>query len=57
MLLVMIINIFLEWTDSQTIFKAFKTQKEVIAFLESVKKNSGLVSTDCGDIKILAAEK
>lgn len=48
---------FLEWTDSQTIFKAFKTQKEVIAFLESVKKNSGLVSTDCGDIKILVTEK
>lgn len=48
---------FLEWTDSQTIFKGFNTQKEVIAYLESVKKNGGWVSTDCGNIKILATEK
>ena len=48
---------FLEWTDSKTIYKGFKTQKEVVAYLEDVKKNGGWVSTDCGDIKILAAEK
>lgn len=48
---------FLEWTDSKTIYKGFKTQKEVVAYLEDVKKNGGWVSADCGDIKILTAEK
>lgn len=48
---------FLEWNDSQTIIKGFKTQKEVVAYLEDVKKNGGWVSTDCGDIKILVTEK
>lgn len=44
---------FLEWTDSKTIYKGFKTQKEVIAYLDDVKtKNHGYLHTKTGNIKI-----
>lgn len=47
---------FLEWTDSYKIYKAFKTQAEVIDFLNEVKENDGIAYTDWGEAKIMQTE-
>ena len=44
---------FLCWTVTKNIFEAFKTQREVVEFLENVEKNDGFVQTEHGCAKIM----
>lgn len=35
---------FLYWSRSQTVYKAFKSQKELVEFLQELEENEGLVN-------------
>lgn len=35
---------FLVWSRNQTVYKAFKSQKELVEFLQELEENEGLVN-------------